>query len=182
MSRDLHARHAADGAWMILEVNDDGESLHERYELLEAEVIRVFGELVGFFIPAYIERIKDKVVGIDLIGGYLFVERTPESETAAAVMSSPYFKGRMPDGGRSGGTTGRDINAYKRKLLDSIKGLAPRKGATVVPKVGTFKSMEGKVVSVAKDRMSATVLFKKASRIVQAPVSVLNMEPPGSSA
>jgi len=160
---------------MILEINDDGESLYERYELLESELIRVFGEETPFFIPSYIEKVKDKVVGIDLIGGYLFVEKTPSSETAVSGMVSPYIKGRMPEGSRV--TTGANINEYKRKLLDSIKNMAPKKGAIVVPKVGTFKSLEGKVISVARDRKSAKVLFKKSSRIVQAPVSVINMDP-----
>jgi transcription antitermination factor NusG len=164
---------------MILEVNDDGECLYERYELLESELIRMFGEETAFFIPSYIEKVKDKVIGIDLIGGYLFVERTADSESAIATVSSPYIKGRMPDGSRSGVTTGAHINAYKKKLLDCIKGLAPKKGSVIVPKVGTFKSLEGKVVSVSRDRKSARVIFKKSSRIVQAPVSVLNMEPAG---
>jgi transcription antitermination factor NusG len=162
---------------MILEVNDDGESLYERYEFLESELIRVFGEETQFFIPAYIEKVKDKVIGIDLIGGYLFVEKTVSSDSAVAGMSSPYIKGRMSEGAKSCTMTGASINNYKRKLLESIKNLAPKKGAVVVPKVGTFKSLEGKVISVARDRKSARVLFKKSSRIVQAPVSVLNMEP-----
>jgi transcription antitermination factor NusG len=177
MSRDLCAKHDPSGAWMILEVNDDGENLYDRYELLESELIRIFGEEVQFFIPAYIEKIKDKIVGVDLIGGYLFVEKKHESESAIAVMTSPYIKGRMAEGGRSGFITGANINEYKKKMLDYIKNMAPKKGSLVIPKVGTFKNLEGKVVSVARDRKSATVMFKRSSRVVTAPVSVINMDP-----
>jgi transcription antitermination factor NusG len=165
---------------MILEVNDDdGGNLFERYELFESEIISVFGENTPFFIPAYIEKVKDKVVGMDLIGGYIFVERTATSEGAVETMTSPYLKGKMHEGARQGTITGAVINMYKRRLLDSIRGLAPKKGDVVVPRVGTFKNVEGKVVSVARDRKSATIIFKKSSRIVQAPVSVLNMDPAG---
>lgn len=181
VSRDLSAKYDPAGVWMILEVNDDGESLYERYELLESEIIRVFGDDTSFFIPAYIEKVKDKTIGIDLIGGYLFVEKNATSEGALATVSSPYIKGRMPEGARSGVTTGANVNSYKKKLTDIIKGLAPKKGAVVVPKVGTFKNLEGKVMSVARDRKSAVVMFKKASRVVQAPVSVLNMDPAGDA-
>lgn len=175
-SRDLSAKYPPLGVWMILEVNDDGETLYERYELLESEIISIFGDDTSFFIPAYIEKVKDKIVGMDLIGGYIFVEKTSTSEGAIEMMTSPYIKGRMLEGARQGNITGEVINSYKKKLLESIKNLAPKKGDKVVPRVGTFKNVDGKVVSVSRDRKSATVVFKKSSRTVQAPVSVLNMD------
>lgn len=176
-SRDLSVKHPPKSVWMIIEINDDGENLFDRYEIIEAEIISVFGETTAFFIPSYIEKVKDKVIGIDLIGGYVFVERTESSEGIVVSMSSPYLKGRMKETSRSATITGASINEYKKRLLQSIKDLAPKKGSLVVPRVGTFKNVEGKVVSVARDRRSATVVFRKSSRIVQAPVSVLNLEP-----
>jgi len=176
LSRDLLARYPVQSAWMILEVNDDGESLYERYGAIESEILVTFGDFTNFFIPAYIEKVKDKIVGMDLMGGYVFVEKTPESEQAVASMTSAYFKGRMPECSRTGVITGTHINQYKRKLLDCIRKLVPKKGTMVTPKVGTFKNVEGKVMSIARDRKSVTVLFKKSSRIVRAPVSVLNLD------
>jgi len=177
MSRDLNAKYPAASQWMILEVNDDGESLFERYELIEAELLEIFGNETPFFIPSYIEKIKDKVVGLDLIGGYVFVQKNESSESVAASMTSRNLKGIMVERGRSASVTGADINNYKKRLQQSIQDLAPKKGSLVVPKVGTFKNIEGRVVSVSRDKKSATVVFSKSSRTVQAPVSVLNMEP-----
>ena len=176
LSRDLRAKHDRASEWMILALNGDDEETHSRYDLIEAEILRVFGENVEFFIPSFVEKVKDRAVGMDLMTGYVFVQRTAESETAFVENPSPYFKCEMRSGSRSDVIKGDTINGYKKKLLEEIKGKAPKKGDTVIPKVGTFKSMEGTVVSVSKDRRTATVIFKRASRIVQAPVSVLNIE------
>ena len=175
-SRDLSVRYKVDTCWMIVELHDQDSEMHIVYDVLECELLRVFGDKVGFFIPAYVERVKDKMIGIDLIGGYVFVEKTDESESILAKMQSAYFKGEIRSRNRTETVTGARINAFKKQMVTVIKSLAPKRGDMVIPKVGTFKSMEGKVSSVSRDRKTASVIFKKASRIVQAPISVLNMD------
>lgn len=174
-SRDLSIKHRADGVWMIVELHDQEVEMHTMYDILECEIVRIFGDRVGFFIPAYVERVRDKTVGIDLIAGYVFIERTDESVSMLARMQSPYLKGEIRRN-RQDVVTGRAINKFKRQIVSTIKELAPKRGDMVVPKVGTFKNLEGKVKSVARDRRTASVVFKRSSRTVQAPISVLNME------
>jgi len=176
ISRDLASRYKADTSWMIIELHDQDSEMHVVYDALECELLRIFGYGVDFFIPAYVEKVKDKMVGIDLIGGYVFVERTEESESLAVRMQSTYLKGEIRGRNRADKVTGARINDFKKQIVAMIKSLAPKKGDMVIPKVGTFKSMEGKVTSVARDRKTASVVFKRSSRIVQAPISVLNME------
>jgi len=174
-SRDLSSKHRRDGVWMIVELHDQESDTHTMYDLLECEIVRIFGDRTGFFIPAYVERVKDKCVGIDLIAGYVFIEKTEESESMLAKMQSPYLRGEIR-GNRPDTVTGGEINKFKRQIVSSIKDLAPKRGDIIVPKVGTFKNLEGKVKSVARDRRTASVVFKRSSRTVQAPISVLNME------
>jgi cell wall-associated NlpC family hydrolase len=71
-SRDLTKKFKPNERWMILELHDQEADLHVIYDTLECELVRIFGEVTPFFIPAYVERIKDKTVGVDLIGGYVF--------------------------------------------------------------------------------------------------------------
>lgn len=174
-SRDLTSKHKRNDVWMIVELHDQETDTHVMYDLLECEIVRIFGDQVGFFIPSYVEKVKDKSIGMDLIAGYVFIEKTEESESILAKMQSPYLKGEIR-GNRPDTVTGNVINNFKRQIVSMIKSLAPKRGDVVIPKIGTFKNLEGKVKSVARDRRTASVVFKCSSRTVQAPISVLNME------
>ena len=91
-------------------------------------------------------------------------------------MISKYKKNELVGCSYNERIIGSTINRYKEELIQKIKNLAPKKGDTIVPKIGTFKSLKGKVLSISRDRMTVTAVFEMSSRIVEAPVSVLNIE------
>jgi transcription antitermination factor NusG len=91
-------------------------------------------------------------------------------------MQSPYIKGEIRSRQKSGEMLGSKINDFKKQLLNRIREMAPKRGDVVIPKVGTFKNLEGKVTSVSRNRKTANVIFRTPSRIVEAPISVLNMD------
>jgi transcription antitermination factor NusG len=71
--------------------------------------------------------------------------------------------------------SGVRINEYKTKMQERVKTLIPVVGQRVIPRVGVFKNLEGTVLSVDKKKLIAIVVFEKASRVVEAPLNVVNL-------
>ena len=174
-SRDLKYFYSGEGGWLILELYDDVD-LGGLYNNIENDILNIFGDSSDYFIPVYSEKVREKCVCINLFDGYVFVKESDNTEDALSKMKSEYIKGALSGPGGIIKVENESINSFKKKLEHKIKGMVPTKGQRVIPRVGTFKNMEGKVISVNKAKLIARVLFEKSSRVVEAPISVVNLD------
>lgn len=174
-SRDLNHYYSEAGDWLILELYDDVD-LGGLFNNIENDILNIFGEATDYFIPVYSEKVREKCVCINLFDGYVFVKESDTTEDSLSKMKSEYIKGTLSGPKGLLKVKNENINSFKKKLEHKIKGMVPTKGQRVIPRVGTFKNMEGKVISVNKTKLIARVLFEKSSRVVEAPISVVNLD------
>lgn len=175
-SRDLSYKYNGKAdQWLILELYDD-RSLEEIFEQVEFDIFSTFNDS-DYFVPVYNEQLKEKNVAVSLFEGYVFVQINDETDECLEMLKSDYIRGPLVRKGSRQYVSNRDINKFKRGLESKIRKMVPRKGQKVIPRVGVFKNLEGKVVSVDKKKLVARVIFEKASRVVEAPISVINLEP-----
>jgi transcription antitermination factor NusG len=160
--------------WIIVELSED-TSLEQHYEQIAHTLEDVLGPEVASFIPVYHERVQGKNACYVLFDGYVFVRRTDTVVSQIFRLKSEFIKGVLFVDGCMRLVSGARINEYKEKMLVNVKAMVPEEGQRVVPRVGVFKNLEGTVLSVDKKKLIAIVKFEKSSRIVEAPINVVNL-------
>jgi len=164
-----------DEKWMTL-VLSETTLLLESYKIIEKDLQEIFGDDVKYFLPIYIEKTNNNVVGFQLFEGYVFVKQSEISRVEVFTKKTEHLDKVLYRGSNPYFVTNRDINKFKTKLkLELVKRL-PRKGSRVLVNDGTFKNQEGIVLSVNKREKTAIVEFHKRTRVVSAKLSVVSFE------
>jgi len=161
--------------WYIIEMYEDC-SFEENYELLESHILTTLGQDTEYFIPIFSKKIREKIASVVLFEGYFFVMCTDETRENIYSLKSDMVKGPITVKKNFKYVANKDINKFKKELQKKIKNMIPRKGQTVIPKVGVFKNLEGIVKSIDKNKLIAMVVFERSSRVVEAPINVINLE------
>ena len=160
--------------WIIVELTEES-SLEIHYEQIVHSLEEVLGLDVASFIPMYHEKVQGKNACFVLFEGYIFILRTESTVSNIFKLRSDVIKGPLFVDGCMRLVTGTRINEYKQKLQEKLKTLIPEEGQEVIPRIGVFKNMEGTVLSVDKKKLIAIVRFEKSSRVVEAPINVVNL-------
>lgn len=160
--------------WIIIELSED-TSLEQHYEHIERTLIEVLGTDADSFIPVYKEKVQGKNVCYILFEGYVFVRRTDAVVKDIFKLRSEFIKGPLFVDDCMRLVSGVRINEYKNKLRENVKLMIPKEGQRVMPKIGVFKNLEGTVLSVDTDKLIAIVKFERTSRIVEAPINIVNL-------
>ena len=156
--------------WLILQVRDD-HNISDDYDNIKRELLNNCEPNIEFYIPTYVEKIENKPVSMVLFDGYVFVKCLNFNQD-----DLEYIKGPLVSGGKQQYVYDKDIDAFKNRLQSDIVESIPEKGQKVIPKVGVFRNLEGEVLSVNRKKLLARIIFKQASRIVQANISIVNLE------
>lgn len=146
----------------------------ESYRQIQAELEDTFGDDAVYFIPAYVERVGKKSVGIILFDGYVFVKKGDDISEQSFTRKTECLDGVLPNGHASMVITNRHINRLKTKLRHELESRIPKRSDRVMPIEGTFKNLKGRVLSVNRRKRSAKIEFRKKTRIVQTVLSVVN--------
>lgn len=161
---------------MVLEFMED-LSLERSCDLVESFIQDTFGSDALYFIPIYRDKVQGKFATFVLFDGYVFIRETDEVLDGISGMGqNEYIKGPLREHGGYRTVAGRDITKLRRELMSAVYGLFPKKKDRVVPKVGVFSNLEGEVISVDKKNLTVLVEFIYPTRIVEAPISVINLE------
>lgn len=160
--------------WIIVELSEE-TSLETNYEQIARTVEDVLGPETESFIPLYVEKVQGKNASYVLFDGYIFIRRTDDAVSKIFRLKSEHIKGPLFIDGCMRLVSGTRINEYKTKMQEKVKTLIPVEGQRVIPRVGVFKNLEGTVLSVDKKKLIAIVVFEKASRVVEAPLNVVNL-------
>ena len=160
--------------WVIIELSEE-TSLEIHYEQIVHTIEGMLGPETESFIPLYVEKVQGKNASYVLFDGYVFIRRTDDVVSKIFRLKSEHIKGPLFIDGCMRLVSGVRINEYKAKMQERVKTLIPVAGQRVVPKVGVFKNLEGTVLSVDKKKLIAIVVFEKASRVVEAPLNVVNL-------
>lgn len=163
--------------WLIVSLSEDTE-MEEDYMNIDYEINTVFGVDVEYFIPIYKEKLGTKEICLVLFDGYIFVQepRGGFKDIDFNKIRTTHVRSPLISDGSFSYVKNKDINGFKRELKKKIKSLIPKIGSVVIPKEGTFKDLEGTVVSIDRDKMVLIVRFETSSRVVQAPVSFINVD------
>ena len=160
--------------WNIIELAED-ITFEEHSDAIERRIYAVFGDGIEYFVPFYKEKIQDKVVSLVLFEGYFFVRSMPGVIDYPDNFRCEYFKGPMRKKQTVVSITGIKINELKNELKLKLKDRIPKKNQTVIPKIGIFSNLEGEVISVDKKNLVAIVKFQYTTRIIEAPISFINL-------
>lgn len=171
----LDYRYKGKGKWVIIQLTEE-TSISDNYESIVAELKRGFGEDVEYFLPIYREQVRDKTASLVLFEGYVFVKLKDDTEIITFKRRSENIEGLLCTNNRFQYIGNKEINNFKASLQKMLKNRIPKKGQTVIPQVGTFKGMTGTVVKVDKKAMIVNVIFTKQSRVVEAPIGIVNLE------
>ncbi len=176
---DLDYRFKNNNEKWITIILMDNCNLLESYKLIQGELEDIFGEDVVYFFPLYIDKIGKKDVGVPLFecyeGGYIFVKYT-STMNVGKFDKTDHLDSILHTGSNDKYVTNRDINRFKTSLKKEIENKIPKKGDWIIPKEGTFKSLEGKVISVRASDKTAVVEFSKKTRVVKARLTVINFD------
>jgi uncharacterized membrane protein YheB (UPF0754 family) len=160
--------------WVIIELHED-TFLEEHSDQIERSIREELGPDTEYFIPIYNEKIQGKNACFVLFEGYIFIQRTDEVIQNIFKLKDELVRGPLCVNDCLRLVTGQRINKFKQEMQDKIRALIPEKGQRVTPKVGVFKNLEGEVLSVDKKKLIALVRFEKPSRIVEAPINIVNL-------
>ena len=163
--------------WLVVALEED-VNVEDSYREIEKEILDIFGNDAIYFIPLYVEKLGDKEICLLLFGGYIFVKEPEEGfgNIDFSKMRTIYIKGAISKGNKYDYVKNKDINNFKKSLRKAIREKVPNIGQSIIPKEGLFKGIEGKVVAINKNRMLMTVIFETPSRVVEAPVSFINVQ------
>jgi len=161
--------------WLIVELTEDCD-LKENAESVVQQLKGLCGDGVEYFLPLYTEYVRDKPVRIVLFEGYIFIRVTEEITDSSFKDRTEHISGPLMCGGRCQYLKNREINGFKSELKKGLKDKIPKKGQTVIPKVGDYKNLEGVVLSVDKTKMIAKVEFAFSSRVVEVGIRIINLE------
>lgn len=164
-----------DDKWLIVQLNET-VMLEDSHHQVENSIIQAFGSETPYYIPVYWEKIQDKEVAYVLCDGYVFITETQAVLDSIQKLRNEFMAGPLKFCGRYQTVTTKEVNKFKTDIRNKIHAMLPLKGDKVRPKVGAFKNLEGKVVSVDSQNLTAMVRFIKSSRVVEAPQYVLNLE------
>jgi len=163
--------------WLVMSLSED-TSVEEHYKAIVYEIRDIFGPEISYFLPVYKEKVSNKDICFTLFDGYAFVQEPIDgfksidfNKLKATHITHPLMKGTSYNY-----VSNKDINNFKKDLKVKIKSMMPKIGQRVIPKEGVFKDLEGEVIAVNKDTMMLTVRFEASSRVVEAPVSFINVE------
>lgn len=159
--------------WNIIELAED-ITFEEHSDVIERHIHDMFGD-VGYFVPFYKEKIHDKVTSLVLFEGYFFVASTDRVRVSPEYFHDEYIKGPMKKNKAVVEIPGTKINELKEELKIKLHERYPKKKQIVIPKIGVFSRLEGEVVSVDRRKLIAIVRFKYSTRIVDAPISFINL-------
>jgi len=161
--------------WLILQLSEEC-SLEDKYDIVINDIKNIFGNNVEFFIPVHREKLNNKIVNIVLFEEYVFIKCNDTINETLFKERTENIIGPVMSSGKCSFVCNKDINKFKDDLQDVIKSKIPKKGQMVIPREGSYKNLEGKVVLVDKNKMIATVVFEKRSRIVEVPINIINLE------
>jgi transcription antitermination factor NusG len=159
--------------WMVLLVAENCDMSTEM-NAIEHELAEIFGSEVEFFIPVYSESVKGKRVSRVFLDRYVFVKKTDTVTEELFQNRTEHLEGVLETQGRY--VTDNEILRIQSAMYREVHKNIPKKGQSVIPLEGTFKNLEGRVLSVNRSRMTAMVVFERSSRTVEAPISIINLE------
>jgi hypothetical protein len=160
--------------WNIIELAED-ITFEEHSDVIERHIPNMFGADIEYFVPFYKQKINEKIVSLILFEGYFFVRSTESVLIYPDKFHDEYIKGPMKKNRMVVEIFGTKINELKEELKLKLKQSYPKRKQIVIPKIGTFSNLEGEVVSVDKKNLVAIVRFKYSTRIVDAPISFINL-------
>lgn len=160
--------------WVIVELAED-ITFEEHSDAIEHHIPIMFGGDTEYFVPFYKEKINDKVVSLILFEGYFFVRSIPEKLKSFDKLHNEYIKGPMKKNRIIIEILGTKINELKHELKLKLKERVPKKKQIVIPKIGVFSGLEGEVIEVDKKSLVAIVKFQYSTRIIEAPISFINL-------
>jgi len=160
--------------WIIIELAED-ITFEEHSSQIEHHIPEMFGDETEYFVPFYKEKINDKVVSLILFEGYFFVRYLPGTLKSPDKLHNEYLKGPMKKNRAVIEILGEKINDLKHELKLKLKERIPKKKQIVIPKIGVFSNLEGEVIDVDKKNLIAIVKFQYSTRIVEAPISFINL-------
>jgi len=163
--------------WLIVSLMEE-TNIEENYSCIEYEVVSIFGSDAEYFIPLYKEKVGSKEVCLVLFDGYVFIQEPTGGFDSIDFnkTKATHIKGPLMNGITFSYVKNMDINGFKRELKKKLRGMVPKIGQMVIPREGVFKDLEGKVLSIDKKNMCLIVRFETSSRIVEAPVSIINVD------
>jgi transcription antitermination factor NusG len=164
------------GKWLIIELSENCR-IGEQVSQVASEIKSAFGKDAIYFIPVRTEKIKERDLTNVLFDGYVFVNCPSEEYAKDGVYNLCGSCLQRPLSERSKLTfiTDRDIESFKKSMEASILEVYPDKGAIIIPRSGTFKDMEGEVLSINKPAKTVLAIFKTLSREVTAHINILNI-------
>jgi hypothetical protein len=160
--------------WLIVELTED-TSLESHYEHIERTIRDTLGSECEYFIPVYNEKVQGKNACCVLFEGYLFIKRTDAVMENVLKLKSEHIKGPLFVDGCLRLVSGERVNKFKLEMTHKVKDMIPEKGQHVIPRIGVFRNLEGVVLSVNKRTLVALVRFEKTTRIVDAPINIVNL-------
>jgi len=160
--------------WAIMELRDTTD-LEESFEIIERSIINLLGSDTHYFIPIYREPIKGEYASVLLFEGYIFIRLDSKKEDSIYKFKTEHIKGPLMLGRGPSYVLSKDINDFKTKLKGVIRKMIPKKGTLVTPRVGTFNNLKGKVLEVDRTKLIAYVEFERSTRIVEAPINIVNL-------
>jgi len=160
---------------VIIQLSEETD-LKEDAEAIVEKLKNICGEDVEYFLPSYTEYVKEKAVCIVLFDGYIFVRESDKVGAYCFKDKNEYFDGPLFCGGQCQYVKNKDINNFKKELKKRLKSKVPKKGETVVPKVGDYRNLEGVVLLVDRKKMIAKVEFALASRVVEVYIRIINLD------
>jgi len=169
LCKDLKSR------WWVVELDEDAD-LEQHAEYIERLLISIFGPDVEYFLPVCSERIRDKSSCFVFFEGYFFIKIDENVRRNISRLRGELIKGLLSKNGKYCEVTGKKINSFKKDMRSSIRKSIPRKGQIIIPKIGTFSNMNGTVIAVDRRKFLVTARFKKTSRVVDAPINVINIK------
>lgn len=172
---DIRTLYKCMSQWTIVELSEETH-LDEHHESIIRFVLESIGKDTEFFLPIYCEKVRDKSVSVVLFDGYIFIKSTPTVDAKIDRLKNDHLRGPLTVNKLRQYVTSEEINRYKVALQRKVSDKIPRKGQLVVPRIGTFQNLQGKVLSVDRKKLVARVLFRRATRVVETYISIVNLE------
>lgn len=172
---DIRTLYKCASQWTIVELSEETH-LEEHHESITRFVVDLLGKDSEFFLPIYCEKVREKSVAVVLFDGYIFVKSTPITDDKINRLKNDHLRGPLTVNKIRQYVSSEEINRYKMALQKKVSDKIPRKGQLVTPRIGTFQNLQGKVLSVDRRKLIARVLFRRATRVVETYISVINLE------
>lgn len=160
--------------WVVFELAED-ITFAEHSVSIEQSIYILLGPDAEYFVPYYKDKVNDKIASLILFEGYFYVKSDPKILQCPDKFQNEYIKGPLKERRVVAERPGSEINRFKKGLQEKLKELVPKKKQIVIPKVGIFSNLEGEVIDVDRKNLIAIVKFQYSTRIVEAPISFINL-------